>query len=240
MKQTKKQTKKTLDNKKKTFKKKSYIGVFTLVLVGFVTVLTSRFYSKVALPSENSINIALPSHEPLSENFLSRPSPLKEIAPAESSNAEDIPANAVPVATQEEPFKLSLPVSGDILKPYSADTLLYSKTLGDWRTHTGIDFFAEKDTEVKAAADGVVAEVYQDPLMGYTVVLSHSQGFQTIYQNLSSNRLVSEGETVTEGQTIGTVGESAPAELLENTHLHFSLKSGDSFVNPIDYVKSDS
>ncbi|MBQ2695841.1 MAG: M23 family metallopeptidase [Clostridia bacterium] len=235
----KKTTKKTTERKKSALKKTSYIGVFTLVLVGLVTVLSSRFYSRIALPSENSINITLPTQAPLSQDFLPRSS-LPTPAPPVSYKPEELPVSALPAEKQETPFQIVRPVSGDILVPYSADTLLYSKTLGDWRTHTGIDFFAEKDTEVKAAADGVVLKAYQDPLMGYTVVLSHSQDFQTIYQNLSQSRLVSEGETVTEGQAIGTVGESAPAELLENTHLHFSLKSGDSFVNPIDYVKSDS
>jgi len=45
------------------------------------------------------------------------------------------------------------PVEGDILKEYAKDNLVYSETLKEWITHTGIDIRAEKTTVVKAAED---------------------------------------------------------------------------------------
>ena len=49
---------------------------------------------------------------------------------------ESLPASssAAPASTQ--------PVSGRVLNSYSGDELVYSKTLGDWRTHNGVDYAA--------------------------------------------------------------------------------------------------
>ena len=58
-----------------------------------------------------------------------------------------------------------------------------------------------------------------------------------MYQNLASVNMVEVGMQVTAGQAIGAVGNSAAAELLEESHLHFALLAEESFVDPIPFIE---
>ena len=58
------------------------------------------------------------------------------------------------------------PVSGEVLRDYSGDELVYDRTMGDWRTHNGVDFLAADGALVCAVADGVIEDVYRDEYYG--------------------------------------------------------------------------
>ena len=55
--------------------------------------------------------------------------------------------------------------------------------------------------------------------------------------NLLTSEFVSEGEEVEKGQTIGTVGESASFEVLDDSHLHFEIYRDGEVLNPTIYMK---
>ena len=63
-------------------------------------------------------------------------------------------------------LQFSLPVAGEKLKAYSDGKLVKDETLGEWRTHDGLDLKAAKGTPVYAAAGGTVASVKEDGLWG--------------------------------------------------------------------------
>ena len=130
------------------------------------------------------------------------------------------------------------PVIGEVLTEYAKDKLVYSNTLGEWITHTGIDIKAEKTTVVKASADGTVKAIKTDPRYGLTVVIEHTNGFSTVYSNLLTAEFVKEGEKVTSGQTIGTVGNTASFEILDESHLHFEILKNGEQIDPNMYLKS--
>ena len=130
------------------------------------------------------------------------------------------------------------PVTGEVLTEYAKDKLVYSNTLGEWITHTGIDIKAEKTTVVKASADGTVKAIKTDPRYGLTVVIEHTNGFSTVYSNLLTAEFVKEGEKVTSGQTIGTVGNTASFEILDESHLHFEILKNGEQIDPNMYLKS--
>lgn len=130
------------------------------------------------------------------------------------------------------------PVTGEVLTEYAKDKLVYSNTLGEWITHTGIDIKAEKTTVVKASADGTVKAIKTDPRYGLTVVIEHANGFSTVYSNLLTAEFVKEGEKVTSGQTIGTVGNTASFEILDESHLHFEILKNGEQIDPNMYLKS--
>lgn len=46
------------------------------------------------------------------------------------------------------------------------ETLLLDPTLGDWRTHGGLDLSVQAGTQVLAMGDGTVVQVFEDGLMG--------------------------------------------------------------------------
>ena len=129
------------------------------------------------------------------------------------------------------------PVEGEDVLEYSMESLTYSNTLGEWITHRGIDIKADKTTVVKASKDGKVKSIKEDPRYGLSITIEHSGGFETVYSSLLSSEFVKEGDEVSQGQSIGTVGNSAVFETLEGSHLHFEILKDGEYVNPDIYVK---
>jgi murein DD-endopeptidase MepM/ murein hydrolase activator NlpD len=129
------------------------------------------------------------------------------------------------------------PVSGEIIKEFSKDNLIYSQTLKEWITHNGIDISAEKTTIVKAVADGIVKSIKNDPRYGLTVIMTHDDGYETVYSNLLTAEFVVEGETLTAGQSIGTVGNTSSFESSDEYHLHFEMKKDGEYIDPSIYIK---
>ncbi len=128
------------------------------------------------------------------------------------------------------------PIEKEVQKDFSGDNLVYSKTMKDWRVHEGIDYCAEGDDAVMAAADGKVEEAYEDPYLGMTVVISHSGNIRTLYANLRDINDVAVGQEVKCGDIIGHIGNSATVESLEEPHLHFEIIKDMNCVNPKDYL----
>lgn len=129
------------------------------------------------------------------------------------------------------------PVEGEIMKEYAQDNLVYSETLQEWVTHSGIDIKADKTTVVKSAESGTVKSIKNDPRYGLTVVVDHGNGFQTVYSNLLTSEFVVEGEKIEKGQSIGTVGNTAVFEIADEPHLHFEILKDSLPVNPSEYIK---
>ena len=146
----------------------------------------------------------LPEHEPVVETVPPE-EPEEETEPVVMPEVT-IPVDDTPVVA-EEPHVVVLPIQGEVLTAFSVDQLLYNETLDDWRTHDGVDIAADSGAAVLAASS-----ITDDPLMGTTVVIQHSGGYETTYANLQAEPAVETGDTVSAGQTIGTVGTTAAAE----------------------------
>ena len=139
--------------------------------------------------------------------------------------------------TTEKPARTTLPVTGQTVASYAMDCLSYNPTTRDWRVHNGIDIAAEAGTPVCAAADGTVYTTYEDDTMGTTVVIHHTGGYVTVYSSLDSALKVSPGDTVTMGQAIGCVGNTALLESAIGDHVHFSVSCNDKSVDPMEFLE---
>ena len=139
--------------------------------------------------------------------------------------------------TNENTTQFIFPVEGEVIKEFAKDNLIYSETLEEWITHPGIDIKADRTTIVKSVADGTVKSIKNDPRYGLTVTIEHADGYTSVYSSLLTAEFVKEGEKVTQGQTIGTVGNSAVFEVAEDNHLHFELLKDGSNINPEMYLK---
>ena len=139
-----------------------------------------------------------------------------------------------PVVTKT--MKTAAPVSGQTVAEYAMDCLSYNQTTRDWRVHNGMDIAAEAMTPVTAAADGTVYTVYEDETMGMTVVIRHDNGYVTKYASLAQEVSVAPGDTVTVGQQIGYVGETALLETAIGPHVHFSVTCDDKFQDPMEFL----
>lgn len=136
-------------------------------------------------------------------------------------------SSAAPASTQ--------PVSGRVLNGYSGDELVYNKTLGDWRTHNGIDISAATGTAVTAASDGIVTGVHSDPMWGNVVEVTSGEVVMT-YAGLGDDIAVSVDQQVTAGETLGSVGQ-IPCELSLEPHLHFDVQVNGDYVDPASLVE---
>ena len=128
------------------------------------------------------------------------------------------------------------PLDGTTVTVFSMTELLYDETMGDWRTHNGLDIQAAEGDAVKTAADGQVVEVTYDELMGTTVIIEHAGGYTTQYSSLQEEPPVGKGQTVSAGDIIGYVGATAAAESTMGPHLHFSVLKDGEIVDPAEYV----
>ena len=137
---------------------------------------------------------------------------------------------------QEEP-KFVKPVEGEISKEYAKENLVYSETLQEWTTHLGVDIKADKTTVVKAAADGKIKSIKNDPRYGLSIIIEHQNGFETLYANLLTSEFVQVGEEVKQGQSIGTVGNTATFEIADEAHLHFEISKNNETLDPSQYIK---
>jgi len=119
---------------------------------------------------------------------------------------------------------------------HSPDALQYDKTMGDWRTHNGVDIAAQIGTKVMAAAAGTVSKVEADDMYGTVVYIDHGEGLVSVYANLAAAPTVKKGDAVTMGSVIGSVGDTALAEKGEVAHLHFEMVKDGSPADPADYL----
>lgn len=171
--------------------------------------------------------------------------PVEAVSPAELADepstepeTESEPAVDDTPVVAAIPQVVMAPLEGEVVAAFSVDQLTYNETLGDWRTHDGIDIAAAEGTSVLAASGGTVLSVSDDLLMGTTVVLEHGNGYQTTYANLQQTPPVAQGDSVTAGQIIGTVGTTASAESAQGPHLHFSVTKNGDAVDPDTYLNS--
>ena len=142
--------------------------------------------------------------------------------------------NKITEKVKDPEFKM--PVTGEIIRDFANNKLVYSTTLDVWTTHNGVDIKADETTVVKAAADGTVSSIKNDPRYGLTVIVEHVNGYKTVYANLLSTEFVVEGEEVKQGQSLGTVGSTASFEILDEPHLHFELLKDNEQLDPELYL----
>ena len=125
------------------------------------------------------------------------------------------------------------PLSGELERLYSVDTLSYDVTMRDWRTHDGLDVMAELGSTVVAARAGTVESIVADSLYGTVLTIDHGDGIKTVYANLADVPAVNVGDWVEPGDVIGAVGATALCESGQGTHLHFAVYSDGGCIDPL-------
>ena len=117
-----------------------------------------------------------------------------------------------------------------------------NKSYPSYAGHTGVDVNINvTGKSVVAVKDGTVVTstalknsngTYRS--YGEYVVINHHDGTMTLYAHmLAGSRRVSAGQTVKQGQVIGTVGSTGNSS---GTHLHFEVRVNGRPVNPLPYL----
>lgn len=107
-----------------------------------------------------------------------------------------------------------------------------SPTTGASRYHQGVDLAANAGTPIVASRGGTVTIASYSNSAGYYVTINHGDGFSSIYMHMT-NYVVSSGQKVNQGQTIGYVGSTG---ISTGNHLHFGIAQNGAYVNPCSYV----
>ena len=123
-------------------------------------------------------------------------------------------------------ISLIRPISGTITSRFGANSSIRSSA------HTGLDISAPKGTPIKAAASGTVTFSGWKGSYGYMIVISHGNGIQTYYAHCSQ-LYASVGETVSQGETIASVGSTGNST---GPHLHLEVRINGVAYNPQNYV----
>ncbi len=141
------------------------------------------------------------------------------------------------VATSPQP--MVRPLNGEIINNFSNGELTKSKTLNVWKTHDGVDIAGVLDEKVKSMTSGTIKKVFDDQMMGASVIIDHGNGLEGYYCNLNKDIPVSEGQKVSAGTIIGTVGDTAESEISEPPHLHFAVKKNGEWIDPIALISGE-
>lgn len=158
--------------------------------------------------------------------------------PTNKTNTVNVTTSSTTTQTEKKKeLNFEMPVKGEMVREFAKDNLIYSETLKEWTTHTGIDIQADKTTVIKSAEAGTVKSIKNDPRYGLTIVIEHDDNFQTVYSNLLTAEFVVEGEKVEKGQSIGTVGNTAIFEIADEPHLHFEIWKDSLPIDPSVYLK---
>ncbi len=157
--------------------------------------------------------------------------------PTPSPRSVSVEVTIEPTATQP-PFLL--PAGSKTGMGFAQEAVVYNKTLGEWATHDGVDFLGQEGDAVRAVESGTVTRVWEDPLMGHCVEITHRGGYISRYCSLSTEGMVSAEDAVSRGQVIGTMGISASSECEEGPHLHFELWRLKAAQDPMNFLRDDA
>lgn len=167
-----------------------------------------------------------------------------DVADADSQNkgedtvgvAAGVKADPASGYTFNEESTLQWPVKGEIVLKYSMDSTILFKSLGVYKCNPAISISAAVGTNVGAAADGVVTEVWVSEETGTTVSVAIGGGYVTTY-GLLNGVDVKKGDKVVAGQLLGTVSEPTPYYIKEGANAYFKLSKDDAPVNPTDFLE---
>ncbi len=136
-----------------------------------------------------------------------------------------------PVPSTGESFLFPLPAgAGTVLtSPYGYRT---HPITGNYTMHNGVDLAIGAGTPIYATKSGYVTTATYNYAYGYYVTINHMDGFSSLYGHMT-NYIVSEGDYVERGQTIGYVGTTGYST---GNHLHFTIYYNGGTVNPMSYI----
>ncbi|MBR5869065.1 MAG: M23 family metallopeptidase [Clostridia bacterium] len=198
---------------------------FYLVLLLCVTAVAVSGYVVFSDDREElSEPVNMEIWEPDAETETEREEQTESAVPTEKDDA------AQEVAA---PLSYTMPVAGSVSQSFSGDTLVYSATLDDWRTHNGVDIACEMGSEVKAITRGVVVAVSSEGTLGNAVTVEHAGGFRAVYANLDDSMTLAVGDQVEAGSPIGRIGDSMYTESAEQTHLHLEVMKNEGYIDPM-------
>ena len=236
-------------NQKKRRSKKEQIGFYTSLSICIIAIGMAAYstYTNLSgfLTEEN--NIATPVNQVVT-GVTETETTTQETTTAETTTESTTPSTTEFVeetGSSQDALQTMLTVNTSlsypldnavVLKEYSEETV-YNKTLNQWEAHTGVDFKCDVGDNVYSMGDGEVVKVYNDDMLGNTVVVK-SATYTVYYSGLGEDITLTKGSQVKTGDIIGIAG-TVPCEVMEENHIHIAIKVEGNFVDPLALIDNN-
>jgi murein DD-endopeptidase MepM/ murein hydrolase activator NlpD len=138
----------------------------------------------------------------------------------------DISGKAIRVSGRNDRLEsmfLQSPVGGEVILGFSLE-----------KKHFGVDISAQKNTAIKAIADGFIIASDWTLETGNTITVQHANNVVSFYKH-NSSLLKKTGDKVKVGEAIAIIGNTG--EHSSGPHLHFELWKDGKAVNPQEYIR---
>lgn len=132
--------------------------------------------------------------------------------------------------------KLTWPVKGNIILPYSVNSTIYFESLDQYRINKGILIEAKEGDEVKAVKRAKVREIRKSAEYGQTMLLDLGNEYTVLYGQLKDIK-VKEGTFVNAGEVIAKVAQPTSYYTLEGTNLYLQMEKNKKSVDPLKYLE---
>ena len=231
------------------------VAIAAALVVGIVTIVRSVGKSNdknyidlneametTSADSENKNQLADNSDATIEPTEEPTNAPTEEAVPTEAVDAEVIATEETPtldvnatVYNFSESSSLIWPVEGEVVLGYNMENTIYFPTLNQYQCNPAIVISAEVDTEVLSAAKGIVEDVYEDPVIGTTMVISIGNGYKLVYGQLK-DLAVGISDEVDAGTVLAKVSEPTKYFSVEGSNLYFALQLEDAPVDPTIFL----
>lgn len=220
------------------------LAIVAALVVGVISIVRATSNSK----KQNYIDLNVADNSTTVES--EKPTKIEPVttAPAVTEPATDaptLPASQVqdetpvqvnaPVFSFNDGSSLLWPVDGEIILGYNMDNTIYFPTLDQYKCNPAIIISAEVGADVKSAAPGLVEDIYEDPIVGTSMVISVGDGYKITYGQLS-DLAVGISDTVEAGTVLGKIAKPTKYFTEEGSNLYFELDNGDSPVDPLTHL----
>ena len=133
--------------------------------------------------------------------------------------------------------KLTWPVMGNIILPYSMDATVYYTTLDQYACNDGIIVGAKVGEEVVSPGNGRIVNIEDTDRYGKMVTILLGNYYKA-YCGQLENVDYEIGDDIQEGDVIGTVAEPTRSFVLEGPNVFFKMTYKGKAVNPVKYLRS--
>lgn len=224
-----------------------YIALSVCVLAAGIVSYTSIRSPKPTTEITTTLRPEVSTHTHVNERVLpeastAAPAPVTDPATVQTETAPPTEAvfdnAAEPLETTEAAPKqivFTLPCGAKLGADFSMGVPVFSETMGDYRTHNGVDFIADAGAPVCAIAEGKVTKVENDPLFGNTVTVDHGGGVESRIAGLANEGLIHEGADVYNETVLGVVG-ALPAEAADGGHIHLEIRVNGILQDPLEVM----
>lgn len=212
------------------------VAVFAIVASVLVSHYTSRKLEQL-IPNTGIAGYTSPAEVNKTDVPDDRDETEADITEAESTERQtQTQTTALSQQAQETEYtpvnnSFCLPVDSAVTKKYSESEPVFSKTMNDWRTHTGLDFEAEENADIHSIGNGKVTKVIADQMWGYVIEIDYGS-FTARYCGIKQGTSVSIDDEVKMGDVIGKLG-TIPIESEDTPHLHFEAVKDGKTVDPM-------